>query len=128
MCDLPFINMFKGNLPMEFSPLRSYGVTPIIRGIDHFYSHRNNAHLLEFKVGEGRVLACTLGVLQCVKPHTASQSSYDKPDALCSNETIEARYLLQCFWDYMNGDRFAPAATVPRAEFVRLFKQRAPTP
>ncbi|HOD49238.1 MAG TPA: glycoside hydrolase family 2 TIM barrel-domain containing protein [Candidatus Hydrogenedentes bacterium] len=128
MCDLPFINMLKGNLPMEFSPLRGYGVTPIIRGIDHYYTHRNNAHLLEFKVGDGRVLACTLGVLQCLRPHTAGQTSYDKPEALCPNETVEARYLLKCFWDYMNGSRFSPAATVPREEFVRLFRQRAAAP
>ena len=128
MCDLPFMSMYKGNLPMEFSPLRSYGVTPIIRGIDHFYTHRNNAHLLEFKVGEGRVLACTLGVLRGLKPHTPGQSSYDKPDAFCPNETLEARYLLKCFWDYIGSDRFAPSATVPRAEFVRLFRLRPPTP
>jgi hypothetical protein len=128
MCDLPFINMFKGNLPMDFGPLRSCGVTPIIRGIDHFYSHRNNAHLLEFNVGKGRVLACTLGVLRQIKPHSPGQSSYDKPEAFCPNETIEGRYLLQCFWDYMHGDHFAPTATVPRAEFVCLFKPRVPKP
>ena len=127
MCDLPFITMFKGNLPMEFSPLRSFGVTPIIRGIDHYYAHRNNAHLLEFKVGEGRVLACSLGVLQCLKPHTPGQSSYDKPDAFSPNESIEAQYLLKCFWDYVTSERFEPAGSVPRAEFVRLFSKRAPT-
>jgi len=128
VCDLPFLHMLKGNLPMEFSPLRGYGVTPIIRGIDHYYSHRNNAHLLEFRVGEGRVLACALGVLRRLRPHTPGQSSYDKRDAFCPNETIEARYLLKCFWDYMNSDRFAPASIVPRAEFVRLFRSHSPAP
>ena len=70
MCDLPFVGMMRGFLPMEFEPLRQYGVTPIIRGIDHYYSNRNNAYLLEFTVGKGKVLACSLGVLGASQAQT----------------------------------------------------------
>ena len=60
MCDLPFVGMMRGFLPMEFEPLRQHGVAPIIRGIDHYRSNRNNAYLLEFAVGKGKVLVCSL--------------------------------------------------------------------
>jgi hypothetical protein len=106
MCDFQFVSMIKGILPMEFSPLRRYGVTPIIRGIDHYMANRNNAYMLEFKVGKGKVLVTSLAVLE-------------KRD-----EHIEARYLLKCLLDYVQGSRFAPTADVPKDEFLRRFSPR----
>jgi hypothetical protein len=123
-CGLPFIWMMRGFLPMEFEPLRKYQVTPIIRGIDHYYSNRNNAYLLEFSVGKGKVLACSLGVLERLKPDRVPQANWGKADAFIPNETIEAAYLLKCFVDYARSNRFRPPANVPRDEFLRLFKIR----
>jgi hypothetical protein len=105
-CDLPFLHMILGRLPMEFSPLRRYGVTPIIRNIDHYIANRSNAYLLEFRVGKGQVLVTSLGILE----HLAAR--------------VEVRYLLGCLLDYLNGTPFAGAATVPKEEFRRLFAQR----
>jgi glycosyl hydrolase family 2 len=124
MCDLPFVRMMRGFLPMEFEPLRKYGVTPIIRGIDHYYSNRNNAYLLEFTVGKGKVVACSLGVLERLKENTPPHVSWGNAAAFIPNETLEATYLLKCFIDYAHGTRFAPPADVPREEFLRLFKIR----
>ena len=105
-CDLPFVGMMRGVLPMEFDPLIPYHVAPIIRGIDHYIANRNNAYMLEFRVGKGKVLATTLGILPNVPEH------------------IEARYLLACLVDYAQGPRFEPIAEVPEAEFMALFSSR----
>jgi len=107
MCDLQFVWMIRDVLPMEFSPLRTFGVEPIIRAIDHYAANRNNAYMLEFKVGKGKVLATTLGVLQRLDEH------------------IEAGYLLECLAAYARGASFAPAASLPREEFLKLFSIRA---
>jgi hypothetical protein len=107
MCDLQFIGMIRGVLPMEFGPLRKYGVSPIIRAIDWYRKNMNNAYLLEFKVGSGKVLATTLGVLPNV------------------GKRIEAGHLLRCLTNYAKGPAFAPSASVPRDEFMKLFSQRA---
>lgn len=106
MCDLQFIWMLRGTLPMEFGPLTKYGVTPIIRAIDWYRKNMNNANLLEFKVGKGRVLVTSLDVLSKTPDH------------------IEARNLLKTLEDYARGPKFEPSATVPREEFTRLFSQR----
>ncbi len=106
-CDLQFLSMIKGALPMEFSPLSKHGVTPIIRAIDHYMANRNNAYLLEFKVGKGKVLVTSLGILEKL------------------NEHVEARYLLKCLLDYAQDARFAPVASVPKDEFVKRFGPRA---
>ena len=106
MCDLQFISMLKGNIPMEFSPLLKYGVHPIIRGIDHYKVNRSNAYMLEFKVGRGMVLVTCLGVLEQLGKH------------------IEAEYLLDCLMEYTRGPRFSPKANVPKTEFLRWFSFR----
>jgi hypothetical protein len=105
-CDLQLVWMVRDVLPMEFSPLRQYGVAPIVRMIDHYAANRNNAHLIEFNVGAGKVLATTLGVLPNVE------------------KRIEARYLLRCLADYAKGESFKPSASVPRAEFLKWFSPR----
>ncbi len=107
MCDLPFLRMIRGSLPMEVSPLRPFGVEPIIRMIDHYAANRNNAHLIEFAVGKGKVLVTSLGILPAVGGH------------------IEARYLLKCLVEYAHGNRFEPEARVPKQEFLRLFRPPA---
>jgi hypothetical protein len=106
-CDLQFVWLVRGVLPMEFSPLRQHGVTPIIRMIDHYAANRNNAHILEFKVGAGKVLVTTLGIL---------------PNA---GKRIEARYLLRSLAEYARRDTFKPQASVPPAEFLKLFSPRS---
>lgn len=103
MCDLQFVWLFRDVLPMEFEPLREFGVEPIIRMIDHYAANRNNAHLLEFRVGKGSVLATTLNVL----PNLENR--------------IEARYLLECLVDYAVGPDFDPKAAVPREAFAKWF-------
>jgi hypothetical protein len=105
-CDLQFIWMVRDVLPMEFSPLRPYGVEPIIRMIDHYAANRNNAHLLEFSLGRGKVLATGLGILPQLHKH------------------IEARHLLYCLGTYAQSRRFQPAAKVPRTAFLDLFSVR----
>ncbi len=109
-CDLPFVWLIRDVLPMEFEPLRPCGVTPIIRMIDHYAANRNNAHLLEFRVGSGSVLATTLNIL----PQTTRR--------------IEARYLLRCLADYARSDAFRPSASVPPADFLKWFTPRPSAP
>ncbi len=106
-CDLNWVWLLRGFYPMHFEPLRSYGVEPIIRNIDSYRSNRNNAFLLEFRVGEGGVAASTIGVL----PNLA--------------ERIEAQYLLACLINYVRSDAFAPGAQVPEADFHWWFSPKA---
>ena len=122
MCDLQFISMIPGVLPMEFSPLRKYGVTPIIRSIDHFLANRSNAYMLEFNVGKGKVLATTLGILE--KLETMKTFWEQGGQVFGTNKQIEAKYLLQCLIDYEKGPNFSPASTVPKDEFIKLFSSR----
>jgi Glycosyl hydrolases family 2, sugar binding domain/Glycosyl hydrolases family 2/Glycosyl hydrolases family 2, TIM barrel domain len=106
MCDLPFLPMLCAGKPMEFEPLRQYGVTPIIRGIGHYKTNRNNAYLLEFGVGEGKVVVTSLGILDQLDQH------------------IQARHFLKCLVEYAMGVEFTPGAQVPRDEFLILFQTR----
>lgn len=87
-CDLPFLGLLKGALPMEFEPLRPYGVEPILRNIDHYAANRNNAFLLEF--GVGRVLATSLDLL----------------DRLADD--LAARHLFACLVGYLRGPALRP--------------------
>ena len=123
MCDLQFITMIKGVLPKEFSPLRKYAVAPIIRGIDHYKANRNNAYMLEFNVGQGKVTVTTLGVLEKIS-EPVKWGPGKKELGFVENKHIEARYLLQCLVDYAKGAHFEPAASVPKAEFVKQFSTR----
>jgi hypothetical protein len=106
LCDLQFVWLVRDAIPMEFEPLRPYGVTPIIRAIDWYRTNRNNAYLLEFRVGQGRVLVTCFNVLPRLQDH------------------IEARSLVECLLRYVRGARFQPAASVPREEFLRLFRPK----
>lgn len=105
-CDLQFVWAIRGSVPMNFEPLRRFGATPIIRMIDFYKNHANNAHLLEFGVGKGKVLVTSLNVLP----------NMDKK--------LDVRNLMASMMTYVQGDRFAPIARVPAAEFVRLFSKR----
>jgi len=106
-CDLQFVSMIRGVLPVEFSPLREYGVTPIIRMIDHYAANRNNAHIVEFRVGNGKVLVTTLGILPSLR------------------DRIEARYLLHTLIGYARSEEFHPIASVPRDVFLKWFGPKA---
>lgn len=106
-CDFQFVHLIRDTKPMEFEPLREFGVEPIVRSLDSYRAMRHNAYLLEFQVGAGRVLATTFRVLPMLE------------------ENIEARALLAALTDYARGDAFQPAATVPPEDFRRLF---TPTP
>ena len=105
-CDLSWVWLLRGFYPMHFEPLRRYGVQPIVRDIDSYRSNRNNAFLLEFCVGKGKVLASTIGVL----PNLA--------------ERVEAQCLLAGFVNYALTDAFKPAAQVPEPEFYWWFSPK----
>jgi len=105
-CDLQFVWAIRGVIPMNFGPLRQFGVTPIIRMIDFYKINANNAHLLEFRVGEGKVLATSLNLL----PNLETK--------------LELRNLMACMLDYTQSDKFTPRVQVPEAEFLRLFSPR----
>jgi hypothetical protein len=105
-CDLQFLSVIQDFFPMDFGPLRPGVSVPIIRAIDHYKSNRNNAYLLEFRVGKGRVLATSLGVI-------------DRFD-----ERVEARYLFRCLLDYVLGEWFQPKGVVALDLFRELFHQR----
>jgi hypothetical protein len=105
-CDLYWVWMLRGFYPMEFEPLRQYGVEPIIRNIDSHRANRNNAFMIEFNVGAGRVLATTLGILPNLK------------------ERVEAQYLFDRLLRYVRSNEFQPRADVPNDEFLHLFRQK----
>jgi hypothetical protein len=90
---------------MHYEPLRRYGVAPIIRSIDHYLANRNNAYLLEFRVGKGRVLVTTLRILPQLDDH------------------VEARSMLSCLTGYALSEKFEPEASVPVPEFEQLFRR-----
>ena len=94
---------------MEFSALRQYGVTPILRSIDRYQANQNNAHLLEFRVGQGRALVASLNIQSHLR------------------EKREAQCLLQSMIDYAQGPNFQPSAEVPKEEFLRWFSPSPPT-
>ena len=109
LCDLQFVWAIRGVIPMNFEPLRQYGVKPIIRMIDFYKNNANNAHLLEFGVGQGKVLATSLNLLTNL------------------NQKLEVRNLTASLMRYAQSEQFAPTAQVPEAEFVRLFSPRPET-
>lgn len=107
MCDLQFVWAIQGVIPMNFEPLRAYGVEPIIRMIDFYRINAHNAHLLEFGVGRGQVLATSLNL---------------QPDL---DERLELQNLMASLVRYAQSETFTPVARVPPAEFFRLFTSRA---
>ena len=106
MCDLQFVWAIRGVVPMNFEPLRSYGVKPIIRMIDFYKNNANNAHLLEFGVGKGKVLATSLNLLPNLE------------------KKLDVRNLMASMMTHAQSDIFAPSANVPESEFLRLFSPR----
>jgi len=106
LCDLQFVWAIRGVIPMNFGPLRPFGVQPIIRMIDFYKNNANNSHLLEFGMGKGKVLVTSLNLLP--------------------NEELklDVRNLTASLMNYVQGDRFAPGAQVPEEEFLRLFSPR----
>jgi hypothetical protein len=106
MCDLQFVWAIRGVVPMNFEPLRQYGVKPIIRMIDFYKIAANNAHMLEFAVGRGKVLVTSLNILPNIADH------------------LDVRNLTGILLRYVQSDRFTPTAQVPVKEFVRLYSPR----
>ena len=105
-CDLQFVYLIRDALPMEFTPLKPYGVRPIVRGIDWYQTNRDNAYLVEFSVGQGKVLATSFNILPRMKDH------------------LEVRDFMSRLVNYALGDQFRPSAKVPAAEFLKLFSVR----
>jgi beta-galactosidase len=105
-CDLQFVYLIRDALPIEFTPLKAYGVKPIVRGIDWYQTNRDNAYLVEFCVGQGKVLATSFHILPRTKDH------------------LEVRDFLSRLVNYTLGDQFCPSAKVPAAEFLKLFSAR----
>jgi hypothetical protein len=106
LCDLQFVWAIRGVIPMNFEPLRQYGVKPIIRMIDFYKNNANNAHLLEFGIGQGQVLVTSLNL----------QTNLD--------QKLDVRNLTASLMRYAKSDKFRPDVQVPEAEFVRLFRGR----
>jgi hypothetical protein len=110
LCDLQFVWAIRGVVPMNFEPLRPYGVQPIIRMIDFYKNNANNAHLLEFGVGQGQVLVTSLNL----------QTNLD--------QKLDVRNLIASLMRYAQSEKFAPNARVPELEFLRLFSLRPEPP
>lgn len=106
MCDLQFVHLIRDVLPMEFTPLKQYGVEPIVRGIDWYRTNRDNAYLVEFSVGKGKVLATSFNVLTNL------------------DQKLDVRNLTASLMRYAQSEKFAPGTRVPAAEFLRLFSPR----
>jgi hypothetical protein len=107
-CDFQLAWLIKQVHPLNFGELRQYGVEPIIRDIDFYQTNKHLAYLMEFRVGRGRVLVTSLGILPKL------------------DERLEARELLRRFLEYVGGAEFSPTAEVPPEEFVRLLGPKAP--
>lgn len=105
-CDLQFVHLIRGACPMDADWLSPHGGEPIIRAIDHYKTNRNNAYLVEFRVGKGRVIATTLGILDKLATH------------------VEARALMESLGAYAQSEQFDPKATIPRGEFIERFGLR----
>ena len=59
--------------------------------------------MIEFNVGNGKVLATTLRILPTLA------------------DRLESRYLLKCLLDYVIGPAFAPNTDIPAQGFVQSF-------
>ncbi len=110
MCDLQFVYLIRDALPMEFTPLKQFGVKPIVRGIDWYRTNRDNAYLVEFNVGQGKVLTTTFNILPRMKEH------------------LEVRDFASRLANYAFGDQFQPTANVPASDFLNWFSQRPQAP
>jgi hypothetical protein len=106
MCDFQFTWLIARAHPMNFADLRKHGVSPIIRDIDWYRTNKNLAYMMEFNVGKGKVLVTSLQILPTL------------------TERLESRNLLKCLIGYTTGTDFAPSASVPEEEFLRLFSQQ----
>jgi hypothetical protein len=114
-CDYQFYDLLSGQrMPPESVPFHNPGVQafdltpwpsglePIIRSIPNWKTCANRAYMFECRVGEGRLLACSLRVLE-----TATLNP-------------ESAWLLGGIADYARGGSFAPKSHIGHADFEKL--------
>jgi len=80
------------------------GPTPIVRVIDNFFKNRNMASLMEFKVGTGKLIICSMDI-----HHNLS-------------ERPAARQLKFSLMNYAGSKAFEPVQNIGVGELRKLFK------
>ena len=78
--------------------------TPIVRVIDNFFKNRNMATLLEFKVGAGKLIICSMDI---------HHNLADRP---------AARQLKYSLMDYAGTKTFMPVQNLSATELTNMFK------
>ena len=76
-------------------------IDPLIQVIDCYARHRKLAFLFECRVGSGRLIVSSMGLLE-------------------KQEYPEARSLLHGILDYMNSERFCPETALTQAELAAV--------
>jgi hypothetical protein len=105
-CDFQFLKLIRRakSFWLDRLPARP---RPIIRAIDNFWHGNNKAYLVEFRVGQGRVLATTLNFTQHL------------------GRAPEADYLLNQFIRYVKGPEFSPRTAFSAAQLRTSIEQFA---
>ncbi|MGN6178695.1 MAG: sugar-binding domain-containing protein [Mucilaginibacter sp.] len=82
----------------------NYKTPPIVRVIDNFFKNKKLADIVEFRVGNGRLILCSMDI------HTNLENR------------IEARQLRYSLMEYANGNQFNPQTELGANELKRFFK------
>ncbi|MBI2441814.1 MAG: hypothetical protein HYV35_10640 [Lentisphaerae bacterium] len=93
-CDFAFALLINGIRPMDLSVFHPVRIDPIIRSIGHHLTFKDKAYLFEARVGQGRLLACSLKL----------EDQYATEPA--------ARHLLDSMLRYVTGRTLLPASRV----------------
>ena len=93
-CDFVFEPLIQGSAPFSLEAFQGKHIKPIIRSIGHVRTMEDKAYLFEVNVGKGRLLACSLKLLDKLGRYPA------------------ADYLLAELIRYLSGKQLAPALAV----------------
>ena len=109
-CDLCFVPMIEGALPMDLAAFCPPRIDPIIRSLGHQLTMDDKAYLFEVRVGRGRLLACSLNI------------------AAAYPSCAAARHLLTQLLRYLAAPPKAPAPTLAPRQLRRLRQIPPPCP
>lgn len=82
------------------------GITPLVEVVDNFVNNRRLSNLFEVKVGNGKLLLCSMDLLSGWK------------------QRPEARQLYYSLLEYMKGDAFNPSNAIESDRLFRLLTEK----
>ena len=106
--DWQWWDLCKKSTTLELDSIGLLPSTIVLRNIDNFFKNRNMASIVEARVGEGRLLLCTMDI------HTDMTNR------------ASARQLKYSLLKYMQGNKFNPSTVLDKNSFQKLENRLKP--